>query len=122
MKRVGNVIEMRGYRVSKPAQGVKVTLNFDLRLPGLPENCPGYIWQNAARNLWITIQGKLRDLSEQAIRDLDGTVIDGSDLTKTFKAKKAKVDKVRKATSLLANMTAEEKAQFLSMLQGKDED
>lgn len=113
MKRDGEKIYFNNYTVSKPKQGIKVNLSFVLLLPGLPEGCPGYIWRNAARNIWITIQGKSRDLTEQAIRDLDGMEIDGSDLSKTFQPKRETKDPVTKAMSIFDKLSAEEMALVL---------
>jgi hypothetical protein len=117
MSREGEVISLNNYTVSKPKQGIKVDLSIKLQLPGLPEHCPRYIWENAARNIWIAVQGKMRNLTEATIRAFDGQTIDGSDLSKTFESKRQNVDRVTKATNLLANMTEEEKAQFYAMLQ-----
>lgn len=117
MSKVGDTIQFTDYQVSKPAQNVKVQLSFKLHMPGLPDETPDYVWRNAARNIWIALQGKLRVLNAEAIKGFNGFTFDGSDIAQHFETKGGKVDTVTKAQRLMNKMTAEEKQEFLAALQ-----
>ena len=115
--RNGETITLTGYEVSKPAQDVKVAFKeLHIHLPGLPEDCPAYIWRNAVGSIWIAIQGRLRTLTTDAIKAYEGHTFNGADLSDDFETKKQQVDNVTKAQRLAAKMSPAELAALRAML------
>ncbi len=116
MKREGDIITLSNYTVAKPKQDVKVVLSLQVELPGLPADCPRYIWEHAIRNLWVRIQAHLRKLTEAEIIALDGQTINGEDLTQTFESKRKTADPVGKITNLFAGLNDEQKEELIASL------
>ena len=112
----GAVVTMTGYQVTTKAK-VKVQLpEFDLELPGTSDDTPEYVIKNAIASLWITIQDKLRPMTEQGILDVMSQPIDCSDLSKTFASRRVVKDPKAELISMVkAGKVSKEEAIELLM-------
>lgn len=87
-----NRVELVNYRVTPKGRETVVFPSVILHLGGIEHEMPKYVLYAAAANLWITIQRKMRPLTNEAIMESVQGEIPCHDLSQVFESRRAGKD------------------------------